>query len=294
MSEQFSLKVGSQAHSMALFILCYIPKEKIECIDTTNAVLHRAAYPTWMEGSESFMGSVYFELLTKANKDLERAFRASVDVAILEDLPQFVDKGLKLKDIFSLESRHEILLSANDLKKIGLVSKINKVTPTKSAQMKTEIETFKKCRSIEEFRLAAKAANQSPEEPEIKDTVMTLDELKSKFPAIYAQAKAEGYTEGVDAEFDRVNAALVFNHLDPKGVKEAIASKKPLTATQMAEFSLKAMSPSALAAIAKDSEVEVKTEEIENKETTEKEAALKVFQAGIDAQLGRKKEVAAK
>lgn len=291
MAEQFSVKVGAMAHSMGLFILCYVPVDKVECIDTTQAVLHRAAYPSYIETQTSFPGGIYQQMLVKTNKDLEKAFRARVDVNILESLPQFKDKQITLKDIFSLDSRLEILLTAADLKAIGLVSKINKITPSKSAEMQKLTASFKKCISLDEFKIAAQITDDPIQKPvkETKTKIMTLKELKAQFPAIYAQAKAEGHAEGIAAEKDRVESILVFNELDPAGCKAAIESGKALTAKQQSEFALKSFSKEALAKISKDSAKDVTTETVDTPKT-EKEKNLETFEGKLTAELGLKKK----
>lgn len=281
LADQIRVKVGAMAHSMALFILCYIETSRVECIDTTQAVLHRAAYPSWMESSASFPDSIYQQMMVKTNKDLEKAFRASVDVEVLESLPQFKDKNLTLKDVFSLETRIEILLTAADLKKIGLVSKINKITPTKTAEMKSQIAAFNNCRSLKEFKMAAQAVNK-PEEIQNPIAMTTLAELKEKFPALYALAVADG----VKAEKDRVGAVMVFAHLDLPGAKKIIESGEPMTATQMAEFSLKQLSPAALQTVVESNNPPVITAEIATTPEVQKKKELDQFEASVKAEMG--------
>ncbi len=285
LSEQLQVKVGAMAHSMALFILCYIETSRVECIDTTQAVLHRAAYPSWMESSASFPDSIYQQMMVKTNKDLEKAFRASVDVEVLESLPQFKDKNLTLKDVFSLDTRVEILLTASDLKKVGLVSKINKITPTKTAEMKSQIEAFNNCRSLKEFKMAAQAVNK-PDEVKNPIAMTTLAELKQNFPALYAQAVAEGVTQGANAEKDRVGAVMVFAHLDMDGAKKIIASGQPMTATQMAEFSLKQLSPEALKQVEASAAGALKTDEIAVTKEALAKKELDAFEAQVRASVG--------
>lgn len=286
--------VDMQAHSMGLFLLCYVDKEKTEANDTAQAVLHRAAYPTWMENASDFQGSIYADILTKTNKDLEKAFRARVDVAVLEALPQFVDKNIKLKDIFSMESRVEVLLTASDLKKIGLINKINKITPTKSAEVKTLATVFADCKSVEDFKMAAQAINPTAKSETQNDTIMDLKELKEKHPAIYQAAKADGITEGIAQEKERIEAIMVFADVDLKACVSAIESGKPLSAKAQAEMMRKSVSAESLKALKKENAEEVTTETTtdevdETEEGKKKKAKVKTFESDLDAQLGLKK-----
>jgi ATP-dependent protease ClpP protease subunit len=297
LADQIFCKVGAQCHSMALFLLCYVDTSRTECIDTTTAVLHRGAYPSWLENSPTFKGSLYETLMVKMNQDLERAFRAAVDIAALESLPQFKDAGITLADIFDTSKRLEVVLTAADLKKIGLVSKINKITPSQKTQMKTQFETFKKCASLGDYKMAAQASTKEKskdDEPTIEN--MTAEEIKAKFPAVHAQIMAEGHKEGVAAgvasERDRVEAIMVYADVDPDGCKKAVEEGKPLTQKQLAEFSRKALSADALKRIEDESAEGVKTDEPKNVGKKEKEIAT--FEAQVNKNLGIKKDAVKK
>lgn len=281
LSGQMYVKVGAQAHSMGLFILAYLDKNRVECIDTTQAVLHRAAYPDYIEKSPSFAGSVYEDMMVKTNKDLEKAFRAAVDVEALESLPQFTSKNITLKDIFSTESRIEVLLTSSDLKKIGLVSKVNKITPTRQAAMMAQAAAFKKCTSLNDFKLAAQSAIME-EKQTVNNNIMTLAELREKHPSIYAEA----IQAGVNQEKERIEGIMVFADVDLPGCKAAIESGKPLTAKQSNEFMLKSFSAQALKGLEKDSTTDsLVTDEIPVGEKGKKEKELEAFEASVQAKL---------
>lgn len=293
MAAQFSITCETMIHSMALFLLCYVDTAKVKAIDTANAVLHRAAYPDWVEQSTWFAGSIQEALMKKSNKDLEKAFRASVDVKKLEALPQFTEKNITLKNIFSTDGREEVLLSAADLKTIGLVGKIVKITPTKKATIDAMAESFKTCSTPDDFKLAAQATPKPPkveagkEEEELKNenTRMTLAELKEKHAAVYAEAVADG----VAKEKDRVEAALVYVDVDPAGVKKIIETGAVMTGKQMAEFGRKMMSTATLEKI-EDSSADALTTEEPKGAQTEKAKKLAAFEAGVDSSLKLEKK----
>lgn len=235
LADRISLEIGAMAHSMAFFLMCYIPKERITAIDVTKSVIHRAAYPSWFENSSDFKGSVYEDILVKTNKDLEKAFRASVDVDVFEALPQMKSKNITVKDIFSMDTRVEVMLSGSDLKKVGLVSKINKITPTRAAQMKTLASEFNNLHSVQEFKLAAMKMAATNTAPQQNQNAMTLQEFKTNHPDLFAQVIAEGVTK----EKNRVEAYMVFAADDLEAVKKGIESGADLSAKQMAEFTHK-------------------------------------------------------
>jgi ATP-dependent protease ClpP protease subunit len=276
--DQFEIKGEAMLHSLGLFFLCYVPKSKIEILDVSKAVLHRAAYPSWLESMAGFKESISYDILAKVNKDLEKAFRARVDVDVLENLPQLKSKDITLKDIFSLESRVEVLLTASDLKKIGLVDSITKITPTKSVEMSARVDAFKKCRSLEEFKLAAKSAPSNDHES--NNTTMTLEELKAKHPELHAQiVKA-----AAAAERERVEAWLEFLDVDAEAVTKGIKEGKELTMKSMAEFTRKGMNASALKKVKDDSAADVSTDEVdEAEEGKKKKTAAEQEVAALEA-----------
>ncbi len=281
--------VEAMAHSMGFFTLLFIDSKKVQCMDMTQSVLHRAAYPSWMESSSDFAGSIYSETLAKTNKDLEKALRAKVDVSVLESLPQFAEKNLTLKDVFSMESRIDILLTASDLKKLGLVSKINKITSTKSAEITSKMESFSKCKSFEDYKMAAQAINKV-EDNQTQPAMTTLAELKEKYPHLYSQAVADGHKTGVAEEKDRVGAIMVFAHLDIDASKKMIASGEKITQTQMAEFQLKVLSGAKLAAVQEDNAGAVNTAELATTAEALKAKEVADLEAKVRVDLGLGKQ----
>jgi ATP-dependent protease ClpP protease subunit len=249
--DQFYFKGAGMMHSMGLFLAAYIPVERCECLDTTQAVLHRASYGEYFEGQSWYKGSVYETINVDTNKKVEKAFRARIDVAALEALPAMKERNLTLKDIFSLESRHEVVLTGADLKKIGLVSKINKVTPSRVAELNAQFKAFEKCTSLSEFKLAAQAAPTTTNTDSNENfNTMTLAELKNKHPELYAEVRKSGIKKGVAMEKARVEEIMVYASYDLKAATDAITSGAKLTGKQTAEFMLKAASAKTLTAIA--------------------------------------------
>lgn len=250
------VKVDGKAHSMHLFFLCYA--DDVEAIETSEHVLHRASYPEWYESSDRFTADrkVFLE---RTNSFLRKALEAKVDVAKLESLKNM--KGLKLKDIFSMDSRIDVFLTAQDLKAIGLVDRVIKITPQKAAEVNSQLLSFGKAAifSEETIKKAAIEVAEDPKKENKKPTTMTLAELKEQFPNVYAQVFELGVNNGVEKEKDRVEACLTFIDVDPKGVVTAIESGKPLSQKQMADFSYKSMNKAAKAAVKSDSKGAVTT-----------------------------------
>lgn len=231
------IKVDGMCYSMGAIALLYC--NDVEAIDTARFMFHRAGYAQWFEKSEYFTEALKNNTAA-INADAEKAFRKKIDVPAFEEIA-----GIKVKDLFSMESNPDedmVFLSAKEAKKIGLIDKIVPLSENVKAFVNSKMQLVSA--KFNKFRVAA----QDPE-PQTKK-LMNIQELKAQYPSIYDEVFEIGAKAGVSAERDRVSAALVFNHLDPEGVKVIIASGKPMTATQQAEFALKAMSPKAIEELA--------------------------------------------
>ncbi len=260
-----TIKVDGAAMSSAANLLMYA--NKVEALDVSNFVLHRADGYVSNPEDQAF--------LDKVNKDLRAKMTAKIDAAKFEEIT-----GHTIDQLFNPETRLNVFLTAKQMKDIGVVSKVRKLEPA-------EIKAFN-----EQMRIAA----EHKPEPDSKPSVMnTLAELKEKHPGIYAQAVAEGVKEGIKAEKDRIGAAMVFAHLDLTEVKKIIASGEAMTATQMAEFSLKQMNPEALKKLEAESQKDTKTEEVPvpATEAAKKAAEIAEFEKDIRANAGLAEKVKA-
>lgn len=296
--------VDGCAHSMAAWALCYVDER--EAVDTAQFLLHRAAYSDYLETNPNFFTEIVEKNLVDINAKLQKAFFATVDIDKFEALPQCKEKGIKAKDIFSMDGRVEVLLTASDAKSIGLIDSIRKITPTKKAQITANLKLFGDITTPSAYKAAAvKLAKHKPsDEPDpIEDdptpTVMTLEELKTKHPDIYAQAIASGATTAkstaVAEEQERVSGWMEFNEIDPEAVKKGIASGKPLSMKDIAEFTRKGISASKVTAVKKDAAGNVITEATPAGAGADPEKVKKVaaFEKEVFANLGIKEEKAA-
>lgn len=279
--------VEGEASSMAFFALCCL--KDVEAIETAQFVVHRAAYGDWIETSPSFKGSVHEESLAKTNKDLEKMFRAAVDVEAFENLTQVKAKNLKVKDIFSMEGRVEILLSAADMKKIGLVHKIIRITPAKTAEIKSLSAAFENCASLEQFQKAAEAVNLPAPKQQSKVTNMTLEEFRAQHPEVFQSA----VNVGVNQERDRVGAWLPYQKIDAEAVVKGIKEGRSISESERSEFAVKALNPEALKKVADGNAPDVSTTEVvkeKTEEETKKDAEKQSFEKDLRNSLGLNQE----
>lgn len=278
-------KVDGQAYSGGAFFSLF--SDEVEAHDFARFLFHRAAYPSWYEPD---MPEAIRNELIEINKDLERAFRAKLDVKKFEEI-----SGVKVKDLFSMDDRIDVFLNAKQAKEIGLVTKLTKLTPTKKAELNAEFVRIAAHHTDVPLIEETIEEEQKPEENKDKsqiNTKMTPEEFKSKHPEAFAKMSSDVTSAAVEAERDRVGAWMAFNKVDPEAVKAGIESGKAISQTQMSEFSIKLASGAKLA--------ELETEEKDKPgadaaaaippASTDKPDAATSFEATVMASLNIKKD----
>ena len=243
------IKVDGLAASMAAFFLPYF--DNVEASSLSRFNLHRADIfmPTEDEKKE----------LEAINKDLREALEKKIDVAKFTEIT-----GVTLDELFNIEGRKEVYLSAEEAKACGLVSKVNTFDATAEG-------------SEGLYSVAAILGNPQPEakkKPEEKpnNRAMTFEEFKANHPEIFAQAVKQGETQ----ERDRVGSWMVYVDADAKTVAEGIKEGNPLSATVQAELGRKLLSANALKVEETENADDLSNETPEQKEArikAEKEAA---------------------
>lgn len=255
-----SLKVDGYAHSMAAFMLTYA--EDVEVLDISEFVFHRAAYYDETNLTESEVKD-----LNRINTFLRKGLENKVGAEKFQSVT-----GVSLDELFSMNSRIDVSVTAEQAKEMGLISSINPV----SERMMTAIHKREKMQASATKRLEveAKATVEKPQQKvSIKINNMTVDQLRSENPGLYNEVLALGVAQ----EKDRAGAWLAFVDIDPEAVAKGINEGKALSQTATAEFIKKGMSAQALSNIEGDStKVEAKKEE-EEKAKTEQEAKVAEF-----------------
>jgi ATP-dependent protease ClpP protease subunit len=249
-----SIKVDGVAASMGAMLLPFA--QNVTVLDVTKIMLHKADMMVESPEDQKFLDDV--------NKDLLKALTKKIDNTKLKEL-----KGIGLSELFASGERKDMWLSAKEAKDIGLVDKITKLTPQ-------EAKAFD-----EKFYSIAATAEPKIIQPIKTENKMTVAEFKAAHPDVFASV----VQLGIDQEKDRVSACLVFNEIDPKGVKEAIESGKPLSQTQMAQFSLKAASAQSLKKIISDNATTIIADAGDGKVLTDEEKEIAAFKAKIDANM---------
>lgn len=243
--------VDGQAMSMAFYFLCY--SDNSEALDVSRFLIHRAAYSKWYE--DEYMTEAEKLSLTQINADLEKAFRNKVDVEKFEQIT-----GFKVKDIFSMDSRIDVEINAKQAKQIGLISKINTITPQKKAEINAQMQRVAASYgfTVNENTTAETAQNSINSKINNK---MTIEQLRAEHPELVAQIVASAIRD----EKDRVGAWMKFMSVDAEAVTAGINSGEQVSQTVMADMMVKMGTQKTLQGVQASTEaIKVETEKIED------------------------------
>lgn len=218
------IKVDGKANSMGAFMLAYTQDN--EALDVSEILIHRAAYPSWVEKDANIMTPEMWSSLNRVNGKLREALEAKINTTLFQAIT-----GKTMDDVFSTDTRIDVILTAQQAKEIGLINKVVNITPTMQAEIKGHYAMAAKS-GLEVMPFEIPEIKEAKTTITIKSNKMTVAELKAQHPEVVEAILA--------SERDRVNSFLVFAHLDLDACKKGIADGVALSATQMAEFTLKA------------------------------------------------------
>ena len=266
------IKVDGKAYSSGAFFLLYADSKDVEMTSSSKLMIHRAGYPARIESDKSIMTDARWEFLAGINKNLRSALEARVDSDNFKKIT-----GVSIDEIFSTDSRIDVFLDAEQSKELGLVGRVNNISPARTAQIAadyTSIAAQYESVKIQEITPAKAEIEENKSEVVNKKGKMTIGEIKSTHPEAYGEIMALG----VSQEKDRAGAWSVFAEIDAKRVKEGIKSGESMSETDRAEFSLAASKGVEAKAIEAESQKEVETKKVPAAKT---EAEIEA--EGVDA-----------
>lgn len=275
-----TVKVDGIAASAAALLLMYA--KEVESLDVSSFMMHRAS----MDGSDKNLTPEQKQLLDTKNAEMRKQLEHKVTPEVFKSVT-----GHSIEDMFSMDTRLNIWLSAEQMKKLGIVGKINKLTP--------DIEQKLAAYSGDWAKQIAASYDGAPKPESKPDNIMDYNKLKTEHPALFNQILAEGQalgiTDGIKAERDRVGSFMAFMDIDSKRAKEGIAKGESLTATETAEFQVAAMSPEYLKKLKADSAKPVNPQgKKEGEDAGEGEKAeVSAFEKSVRAKAGLKEPVKA-
>ena len=266
-----NIEVHGKAQSAAAFFLLYA--DHVKALDVSEFLFHRAAYPSFIESDSNIFTDEMKKSLSIVNDSLKEAFVSKIDVEKFEKIT-----GVTVEDLFSMDTRINVVLTASEAKQIGLVDEIYNITPEKRAEINSR--TLQMAASKFDDVKDEKPLNiEKQKTGNKKSRIMTINEFKNEHPEIYAKA----VDFGVKKERDRIGAAMVYVDIDAKMVTEIIASGETITATQQAELTRKSITKEALVDLEKESPKSINTETPENKEATIEEKEFVSFKDELEA-----------
>lgn len=216
-----SVKVDGRAASMGAYICAM--SDDVECLDTSEFLIHRAAFPSWVENDKSIFTDDLKAMLSRHNSVL----RASLENKFTSDKFKSIT-GKSLDDVFSMDSRIDVTLTASQAKDLGLISRIVPLNQSK----KKEINALASGIGIAAFYDEAGTINVQTQ----NHNKMTVAEIKAN-AEVFNALKAEVLAE----EKDRIAAFAEFKEIDPTAVLDAIVKGDKFTNAFGAKMTVAAM-----------------------------------------------------
>lgn len=209
--------IDGQAMSMGAIMLVFF--DEVIANDTSRIMFHKAAFPSWMEPSESEL---------KTLKTINAQFKEKLAKKVKGN------PGAKefLRKVFESDVRNDVDVTPMEAKKLGIVDKIRKLEP-KAEYIDIQIAAI------------FESKKETPSGDIDKSKIKTMDKatLKAENPSLYAAILADGHDtgreEGIAAERDRTGAWMAFNDIDPDAVSKGIKGGENLSQTSSAEFARK-------------------------------------------------------
>ncbi|MGB0881882.1 MAG: ATP-dependent Clp protease proteolytic subunit [Vicingaceae bacterium] len=273
------IKVDGQAASMGAFFLAYA--NDVEALDVSTFMIHRAAFPNWYESREGFKGSSEYNELVNINSFLRKGLESKIDIESFEKIT-----GNSLDEVFSMESRLDIVLNAKQANKIGLINKVNSLSPDMAAKINSNIALVASDQGLKNLFVKSNA-NENKSNNNKNKIKMTVDQLKSEHYDVFKSVFEAGSESGVKAERDRSSAWLAFMDADKETVVNAIKGGKEFTTSDMADMNVKLVSALKKDEIEAGSPDDVATGDVTH--DTESPTALSVFEKELDNHLKIKK-----
>jgi ATP-dependent protease ClpP protease subunit len=252
------VKVDGQASSMAAYIALFA--DKVECLDVSTFLIHRADGYVQSEDDKMF--------LAQKNKELRAALEKRVDCKKLSEIMK-----CSLDDLFSLDARKDVYLTAKQAKEIGLVSKINRLEPKEIAALNERFVAFSNFEPQgSEVKSQGSEEKSTTDSNNLNNKKMTKEQIKADHPEIYASIQKEG----MDSERMRIKAHLNFIDVDKDATIKAINEGEEMNSEVMARMTVKIAAKAQVKKLETDTEKEITTKKVET-EKTDKEKEVDAF-----------------
>lgn len=217
---KISISVFGHAMSMAVYLCLFA--DEVEALEVTQFMIHRA--DGYVENDDDQ------KLLDNINKDLRKQMETRLNMDVFQEVC-----GITIDEIFNSPTRKDVMLTAKQAKKLGLIDSIIKLTPS---QVKAQASHFVAFADFSE-RTEIEETQRSVQEPESnnnpKNSKMTLAELRAQHPELVSAIEKDA----ISAERDRIGSYLAFLDVDKENVVKAIKEGTAFTGAVMAEMTVK-------------------------------------------------------
>ena len=236
------LSVHGSAFSMMAFAALFV--DEVVAIEQSLFLFHRAA--AFFEEFEQDPG--FRDTLDKRNATLRKAMEEKLDIPAFERIT-----GVTLDQLFSMDGRVEVTLTAEQAQEVGLVTEVRTLSASETEQ-------------INDVMMAA-SSGVGIRKIEVNTNIMDIDELKKRHPELYASVVEIGKKEavpspapgpaptpppaptlevaadnseqsGIEKERARVAAWEVWREVDSKKVSEGILSGQDISPADTQAFLL--------------------------------------------------------
>lgn len=263
--QKIKIKVDGMAASGAGNMLMFA--DEVEALSVADIVLHRAAFDT-----EEDLSSEQKTYLTKVNTDLKNLLESKVSQDKFKEVT-----GTTIDAMFSLDTRIDVRLTAQQAKEIGLVHKVVKLET--SQELAAYYGTAEILALNTDLKKEAKPVNTAQKH-------MTKEELKSSHPSVYDAIVAEATEFAKKAERDRVASLTAYMSIDEAFVKAKISDGTSLSEAERTDLTIKLVKAQFKDAEVKEVEkvIEAKVEPIIVAKVEQKEAETSEEDKELDAE----------
>ena len=224
------VKVDGAAKSMGAYFCA--AADEVECLNVSEFLLHRAAYPSWIESDKNYFTDEMKQSLANTNQHLRGVLEAKVPAAKFKQVT-----GVSYDDMFSLDNRLDVSFNAEQAQKMGLVTRIVPLT----GKIKQEVEGLAAMNGIAAFCgpvavVEPEAADNNNNKDKNRKT-MTIAELNANHADLVKQIQ-----DAAKAEVrDEICSLLAYIDVDKVLVVKSIKEGKALTGAMREELMIKAI-----------------------------------------------------
>jgi ATP-dependent protease ClpP protease subunit len=227
-----TLKIDGFAASFAPIFAAFF--DHVSCLNVTEFIFHRA---------ESFTSNQEeIDFLARINKNILAALKKKIN-----EEKFFEITGKTLEDIFEAQEQFEVFITAEDALEIGLVDEVidvlDEIKPTEVEASQKNVIAFHKniidLQSKQGTKIFKPSASESIKEQKnniMAKEITTIEQVKTELPNVYTAIIAEGITEGIAEEKDRITAWVEFIDVAPKEVRAGINGTKAPGAAEAMKF----------------------------------------------------------